>query len=153
MIVEDNSQIPSDASAVTVARWLSLRDAVVSELRAVGLPAFASCNGRTDSDGRVVGILVDVSTLADEGGVQIDWHQPDERLTPITQALEAGTAREVVESMMVRYGGVGQVLTNAAVLVLGIAGFTLEPSRRTYSALEYDVLHGPGEIELDDRHQ
>ncbi|SCL15977.1 hypothetical protein GA0070624_0883 [Micromonospora rhizosphaerae] len=90
-----------------------------------------------------VGVLVDVTTAADGGGVQISWHQPTKRLTPIAEALEAHEARELIEPMMQRYGQVDQVLTMAAVLVLGIAGFALEPSRRPYGEGEYEVLHGP----------
>jgi hypothetical protein len=99
-----------------------------------------------DGEELCVGVLVDVNTAADEGGVQIKWHQPVERLAPLAEALEAG---ELTESMMLRYGQVTDVLTKAAVLVLGIADYELAPSKRTYSTVEYDVLRGPGSIEGD----
>ena len=40
----------AEASPAVVTRWRSLRDAVVSELRAVGLPAGTSCNGVADGE-------------------------------------------------------------------------------------------------------
>jgi hypothetical protein len=134
------------ASAATQAQWRVLRDAVVGELRAAGLPVMPSWNSVPDDEGRV-GVLVDVNTAADIGGLQIGWVQPDEKLVPLVEAFEADT---VTESMMRRYGQVTGVLTKAAALVLGIAGFSLRESQRPYSTLEYEVLHGPGFVGSDD---
>ncbi|MEU5788125.1 hypothetical protein ABZ754_10380 [Micromonospora purpureochromogenes] len=142
--------LDNDASPATVARWRSLRDAVVSELRAVGLPVGTAWNGVAESEEPRAGVLVDVNTAADGGGIQISWHQPVERLTPLAEALEAG---ELTESMMLRYGQAADVLTKAAALVLGIAGYALAPSMGPYSTVEYDVLHGPRAIELDNCRQ
>lgn len=91
---------------------------------------------------------MDVNTAADIGGVQISWVQPDDRLAPLAEALDMRTP---TESMMLRYRQVTDVLTKAAVLVLGMAGFVMRESERPYSALEYEVLHGPGVIDADDR--
>jgi hypothetical protein len=90
------------------------------------------------------GVLVNINTAADDGGVRILWHQPLERSTPLTQALEAG---ELTKPMMLRHGQVTDVLTKAVVLVLGIAGYDLAESKGSYNDLMYDVLGGPGATE------
>ncbi|MDT0528417.1 hypothetical protein RM555_05335 [Micromonospora sp. DSM 115977] len=140
---------PGSASPATVASWRSLRDAVVDELRAVGLPVSSAWNGVAESEKLSVGVLVDVSTAAD-GGVQISWRQPAERLDQLAEVLGTG---ELVEPMMLRYGQVTDVLTRAAALVLGTAGYAVAPSEGPYSTLEYDVLHGPDATASDDCRQ
>ncbi|MFI5490711.1 hypothetical protein [Micromonospora echinaurantiaca] len=55
--------------------------------------------------------------------------------------------------MMLRYGQVADVLTKAAALVLGIAGYDVAPSKGPYSTVECDVLRGPRAVELDNCRQ
>ncbi|MEU5529312.1 hypothetical protein ABZ744_20475 [Micromonospora chersina] len=145
MTADESPQGPMDGAArpEILARWKSLRDAVVSELRAVGLPAEPAWSGEPESEEPCTGVLVNVNPAADVGGVQITWCQPIERLTRIADSYQAG---EPAESMVTRYGRVDEVLTTAAVLVLALAGYGVAPARLPYSTMEYDVLHGPDAI-------